>query len=179
MPITPLPPSNTKRYFLKYNNGHNDHTLMMRTLSTVDNTTAISILDDFLGAISDICWLSSIVGLEVALEGEDIRNSVLWTGRTTFGTGDVTDLTKATSYSFSGRSADGHKVRVYMFSVKNPSDDNYRWLTSELSTVDDVVTFLQAQDMGFLSISGVRATWKPYANVGWNDHWVKQVRKNG
>lgn len=179
MPVTALNPSNTERWFYDYTVGGNQHSLMMRVSDPKSASEAGEMLDLFLTAIAGGLATITTVGLRVALAGSNITNNEGTVGLSaTYGTGTQAGIDAPLQVTFTGRSNDGHKARVGMFGWSGQSDESWRMTVLEDADVSAGVTFLQAITSSgfFVSISGEPVVWHPYANIGYNDHWVKEAR---
>jgi len=56
------------------------------------------------------------------------------------------------------------------------ADTNFRILPSENPNVGNVVSLLNDPDTPLLTISGTAPVFNEYANINFNDHWVKDAR---
>lgn len=179
MPVTALAPSNTERWFYDYTVGGNQHTLIMRTADALDAASAGEQIDAFLTAIEGGLATITTVGLRVARGGSNITNNEGTVGlQATYGTGAQAGIDAPLQVTFTGRSNDGHKARVGVFGWAGQSDTSWRMTVIENADISAGVTFLQAITGSgfFVSISGEPVVWHPYANIGYNDHWVKEAR---
>jgi hypothetical protein len=179
MPVTALNPWNTERWFYDYTVLGDQHSLMMRTPDTLDAASAGEQIDAFLSAIEGGLIEITTVGLRVARAGSNITNNEGTVGlAATYGTGAGSQINAPLQVTFVGRSNDGHKARVGIFGWDGQTDDSWRMTVIENADVAAGVTFLQAiTGSGFFtSISGEPVVWHPYANIGYNDHWVKAAR---
>lgn len=178
MALSPLPPSNTVRYKLRYSAGGIEHGLISR-FDEVNDTIANSELQTFLSLAEPLLATISIVGLEWAPVGSDIFNPTPWTGNATYGAGALPDINKPWTLSFVGRSRTARKSRVFLYGIKTLNDASYRIHASENEDVAAVTGFLQTAAHGFRTIDGTQAVWAAYANLGANDHWVGDQRVSG
>jgi hypothetical protein len=176
MALPPLPESNTERYWLRYNMDGQEHTLQQRVPTGHPSSAVVSAYDQFLVAMAPSLWQIDIVGLERAVIGSNVRNPVVWTGAVSYGLGAPTDITQATTYSFTGRSNDGRKIRAFLFGAKNIGQDDFRTESTESSDIANAVFVLNGLPNGFLSISGLKPVFHAYANINLNQHWVKELR---
>jgi len=179
MSVAALPPSNTERWFYDYTVLGNQHSLMMRSASPISPGEAAEAIDLFLLQIDSELTTITTVGLRVALEGSNITNPASPTGlAATYGSGSGSDINAPLQVTFTGRSADGHKARVGIFGWNAQTDTSWRMTPAEVAAVGDEVTNLNSLSAAglFCSISGEGALWHPYANIGYNDHWVKEAR---
>jgi len=178
MALSPLPANNTDRFKLTYFDGYHNHSLVCRT-ADVGFGTVNTALDGFLTAIEGLLGLITIIGLELAEAGSDVFNPSVWSGAATYGAGTLSAINRPFSLSFTGRASSGRKARVFIFGVDSPTDDTWRFTTSESGFVNDAVAALTAVGGTFLAIDALTPTWHPYANFGANDHWVKVIRGGG
>jgi len=182
MALAPLPASNTIRYFYDYTVLGDQHSMLCRVTDAVSLSDVQIAIDDFLQALSGNLVEITTVGLRVAAEGSDITNPVA-TGiiAANYGSGAGDVINAPLQVNFVGRSPDGRKSRVGIFGWTAQTDASWRITSSEDSDVLAAITSLTSAGAGgiFVSISGARPLWKPYADIGYNDHWVKQARKGG
>ena len=86
------------------------------------------------------------------------------------------------STGFVGRSNLGQKARVFVYGFrKGPEDqevgaDDFRLLASENSEVDDAVTVLNNGSPNVVGSDDAIVSWYSYANVKFNDYWLRQIR---
>lgn len=180
MAVTPLNPNNTERWFLDYAVLGAQHSLMMRSADHLEAIDAADAFSSFLTSIEGNLIEITIVGLRVALAGSDITNAQSTTGLSaTYGTGAGSAINLPLQVTFTGRSDDGHKARVGMFGWSAQTDSSWRITTVEdgdVATGVGTLTSLGASGL-FVSISGRKPVWHSYANIGYNDHWVKRARQ--
>lgn len=178
MPVVALPPSNTPRWWLDYTVNGDPHSLMMRATSIKTDAQVATVYADLLALFttSDI-YAIAVTGMRKAAEGSDVTLPATYAETTAFGTGTAVDNdNRAKTFSFTGRSDDGHKVKLFIFGCKPTANGDYRIQVGESSTIDDVVTYLNNLNGFFNSISGGHPIWNAYGNTGWNDHWIKKAR---
>jgi hypothetical protein len=152
---------------------------MMRTPNELDAASAGEQIDAFLTAIEGGLNEITTVGLRVARGGSNITNNEGTVGlQANYGSGAQAGIDAPLQVTFVGRSSDGHKARVGIFGWSGQSDTSWRMTVVEDADVAAGVTFLQAITSSgfFTSISGEPVVWHPYANIGYNDHWVKEAR---
>lgn len=179
MPVAALPPTNTERWFYDYTVEGDQHSLMMRSADAITPAEAATAIDLFLIQIDSELVTLTTVGLRVALVGSNITNPADPTGLAgTYGSGSGVVINAPLQVTFVGRSADGHKARVGIFGWNGQTDDSWRMTSAEVAAVAAEVTNLNSLSTGglFVSISGAGALWRPYANIGYNDHWIKKAR---
>jgi hypothetical protein len=176
MALAPLPEDNTIRYWLNYSVGPFDHSFQVRVADGETDSAVIDAIDEFLALQGDLAYEASIIGLEKAAKGSNVRNPVEWTGNPTFGTGTAVIGAQASFYSFTGRSTDGRKNRLFLFEWKQSFPASFRVQASGDADVAAVVAFLQTQTSRFTTISGQRTLWNAYCNVSVHDHFVDEAR---
>lgn len=175
-----LPQSNTMRWWLVYTVNSTQHRMMCRTADGVTAAQMNTIFNSLLNNITTGINAITPLNLEFANKGSNVRNTAVWTGAASYGTGtEAGNDGRARTASFVGRSSDGRKARLFIFGLKPFSEGDYRIDTSEGVAVANVVSFLNGASGVFFSISGTQPVWKGYANIGYNDHWIKQYRKAG
>lgn len=179
MPVTPLPPSNTERWFLDYTVIDTHHVLIMRTADAVSDGAAAEALDTFLSAIAPGCSAITIDGLRHAAATSDLTFPASTTGLSaTYGSGVGQLIDIPLQATFTGRSTDGRKARVGMFGWDAQTDSSWRYTTAENANVAATIAALNSLSASgfFVSISGGGVIYHPYMNIGYNDHWVDKRR---
>jgi hypothetical protein len=148
---------------------------------TVDGLTALQMSPVFQNLFTHMSArlnATVIQGLERALRGSNVRNPFSYTGLVNFGLGTEIDTTeRPRADSFTGRSIDGRKSKLFVFGTKGIGEGDMRVDITESAAIDEMVTFLNGANGVFLSISALQPVWHQYANVGYNDHWIKEYRK--
>jgi hypothetical protein len=178
MPLTPLPQSNTKRYFLSYLADTQRHHVQIRVADTVSDGAAITELQALVTGILPQAYSGTVFDiLEVADSGSDIRNVVAgWTSQTgTLGSGEPDNIRPYT-YGFAGRSPSGRKVKLFLFGMSYNQPDTWRFIPGAATDFDSFITQLNATADFYLAIDGTKPVWYDYINIAVNDHWVKVAR---
>jgi hypothetical protein len=176
--VAPLPQSNTERWWAVYVNNGTTHRLGIRTADGVINTQASTVFSTLFANLAPIMTATLITGLERALKGSNVRLPFVYTGAQPAGTGtNIDNDQRARAISFTGRSNDGRKSKLFVFGMDAFSEGDYRVDISESAEIDAQVDHLNGANGVFLSISGLQPVWHAYANVGYNDHWIKEYRK--
>ena len=179
MALPALDPTNTERWWLDYSANDTVHSMLMRTQDEISAIDAAEAYDLFLTAIAGNLTTISIVGLRHAAVGSNITNPEPITGlAATYGSGVGSTINTPLQITFPGRSRDGRKMFVSVFGWISANDTNWRINTGEDSDVAAGVGVLNSLAAGgrFCTISGATTIFKPYANVGFNDYWVGQLR---
>jgi hypothetical protein len=173
-------PKGTARWWLVYNNNSTEHRMLMRTANAATNILVSGFFSSFLGMLSTHLNSTTVLGLEHAIQGSNVRNPATYTGTVSFGLGtEASSDTRPRCWSFTGRSADGVKTKVFLFGTKTMGEGDLRVDTSESVDVANAVNFLNTTVGAFLGITGLQPIWHIYTNVGYNDHWTKEYRKIG
>jgi len=173
-----LPQSNTERWWCIYTTNNTTHRVMCRTLDGTTATQMASVFGPFFTQMATHRTSTTILGLERALKNSNVRIPFAYSGSPPGGTGSDTDNDgRARVFSFVGRSLDGRRTKIFMFGANATPEGDYRLDTSESAALTTQVNWLNAAVGVFLSISGQQPIWKAYANIGYNDHWIKEYRK--
>ncbi len=179
MTISPLPASNTERWFLDYTVGGFQHTMICRAASPQVADDVASAFNAVLTELTTYLAVITIVGFRKALVGSDITNPQSAAGlESTYGTGAQGAIYAPVQTTFVGRSIDGRKARVGVFGAATLNDSSYRITAAENSEIASAIDQLGAFSAGglFVGISGIRVLWHSYANIGLNDHFVRSMR---
>lgn len=176
--MAPLPQSNTERWWILYTNNNTAHRLCVRTTDGLTSAQMSPVFQNLFTHMSPRLNSTTLTGLERALKGSNVRVPFVYTGTVNFGLGTEADTTeRPRADSFTGRSLDGRRTKLFVFGTKGAGEGDMRVDITESAAVDAMVTFLNGANAVFLSISGLQPVWHQYANVGYNDHWIKEYRK--
>jgi len=175
--MAPLSPSNTKRFYYTYANSVNPHTFVLRVPDGATTADADALVAQLLSAIGGQFSASLITSVEVSAKDSDFRFPIA-SARLgdTFGTGSASVESDAIAIGFVGRSTAGRRMRLFLFGWIGGLGANYRISSTEMASVGSAITALGSNPLVPLAIDGFPGTWKSYANVKPNDHWVKAGR---
>lgn len=179
MALPPLPPESTERWFLDYTVQDVQHALMMRTVDEADPAVVVSYLDAFLVEMTSLITPLTPIALRRALRLSNVTVPQDMSGlQTEYGTGLESPINIPLQGTFTGRSNDGRKTRVGIFGITAQNDTSWRKTPTEEAALTNVIAVLAgASQSGYwVTISGQRAFWHPYMNLGYNDHFVKKAR---
>lgn len=179
MALSPLPASNTERWFLDYDVMDTHHVLIMRSADVITADEAAEAFDALLDALAPDLMPVIPTGLRHASAGSDVTFPEALAGLSaSYGVNTEVPINIPLQATFTGRSGDGRKARVGFFGWQAANDASWRYKTSESSTVAAVIPVLNGLSGSgrFVSISGEGVTYHPYMNVGFNDHWVHKRR---
>jgi hypothetical protein len=177
MPLSPLPESNTKRYFLQYVVDTEIHNMQFRCADSIGDSTALSNIADLVTAIAPTAGTNTTYdGVFVALNGSNVRNPVPGFTPVTGAGGLVSGATLQNAWCISGRAPSGRKVKIFLFGlfIALPADYKQDPLTD--AGLQGFQGLLNSQSDFSLAIDGTKPTWYFRATAKANDHWVDQVR---
>jgi len=175
--MAPLPPESTKRFYYSYANAVNPHVLVLRVPDAATTAEADALIDALLTDIGGSFPASTITAVEVSASGSNARFPIA-SDRLgdTFGSGSGSIEQDAIAIGFVGRSSGGRRARLFMFGWGGGFSTNFRVQSTESAGVAAAINDLNAAVGDILAIDGLDITWKSYANVKPNDHWVKAGR---
>jgi len=172
-----LPANNTDRLFLHYQNAINSHTAMIRIAPGADIATVMDAFESILSTLTGAFVASAGTNADFQAAGDDFSVPVSAGDWDTFtwGSGAAVITSDGVQFNFQGRSSGGHKSRLGVFGYKNDVS-NWRLTEVEAAGVGTAVAVLQDTTGAFLAIDGLKPTWYGYANIKYNDYWVRQGR---
>lgn len=178
MALPKLAPSNTERWFFRYDVGNDRHTLMVRTKDGIGASAVVAAINALMTAASPFMYLASTVDLQRSLKGSDVRLPQDGTGLAgSYGAGTPSGQQSVFGLTFPGRGQTGRKARVMFLGVKLFGDNNYKYTAAEVAGVAAVIAELNAGDENiYLAIDGTNANWYSYATSKQNDHYVGKRR---
>jgi hypothetical protein len=176
--VAALPPDNTARLKVLYQNAVAQHAAIVRLASADDAPDAQDDFEAVTTALTSLFHFSEVVGVQLAAQGSDLFFD--YAGATllgyTWGTGAAIPDTNAQFAQFSGRSSGGRKSKVYLFGYKGVISA-YRITSAEETAVANAITAINAAETSFVAIDGLPTIYKGYINVKPNDHWVHKSRR--
>lgn len=178
MAVTPLPPDNTVRWYLKYTVSSFPHTLQMRSSAAATASNVCFQFDALLTALGPLLWLMPIIGLERSAAGSNVRLPMPTVGlEASYGSGTPPGYQLPWGMNFAGRSVTGRRSHVYVLNCKNTTDTNFVLTAVENTAVAAAVDVLNTADPDvWLGIDGTSVTYYARATVKQNDHVVGQLR---
>jgi hypothetical protein len=118
-----------------------------------------------------------VTGMRKALVGSNVTLPQTYLGTTQFGAGTaIGNDFRAKTFSFTGRDDTGHKIKLFVFGAITQADGDYRLQVGTDTHIDQVVDYLNALNGFWNTINEGHPVWNAYANVGFNDHWIKRAR---
>lgn len=178
MPVTPLPPENTTRWRVRYNNGIDTHSLTLRTIDSLTAAAVSAFFNDIFQAAAPFLPAITIIALDRIAQGSNVGiPQPLGSLLAGYGTGTLQLVSSPNTLTFSGRSLLGRKNHIAFLGVKVSADSNYIYGPGELAAVGAVVNQLNAAgaDIG-IGIDGAETNWYPRATFKANDHFVRRRR---
>lgn len=175
--MAPLPPSNTKRYFLDYQVTGIPHTLQMRCASSVNAADARNGFNNFLAAITSAIYEITVVGMRVAEQGSNVTNPVaISPAIPLYGSGAQPQGDRPNFIGWVGRSSGGRRARVFLFGYSGFDPPDYRLQPGESGSADAVVAILNATPLLWWAVDGLKPVYKTYTNYGYNAFWQRKNR---
>lgn len=178
MALSPLPASNTKRYFLGNQAGDLTHTIQIRTDGTQTDAQVVTALTSIFSVILPVCFDDTSFGpLEVADLGSDIRNPVAgWSTLVGTQPGSQPANDDPLTLCARGRSSDGRKVRLFLWGVLFTRPDTWRFVPGSATDLESFLSSLNSAAHTFFAIGGLKPVWRSDYTVNYNDHAIKRLR---
>lgn len=177
MPLAPIDPNNTQRFWLDYSTCQFPHTLQCRAGSTVTASDAGGIMAAFLASIESQIYLLTVTGFRSAAPGTNITVPEVWPGASTYGDDEGPKYASAQYIDFVGRGPTGRRARAAVFGAINLQvGSDYRVSESESTAVTDGIAALTADGDIFLDVEYEVPVWHRYMNCGVNAYWRNKIR---
>lgn len=181
-------PSYTPRYRVRYSVLGRQHSLTLRVArNTSDFAPVAAKVGAFFTALgaASIYTGFTVLGASAALTDSDIFMPVLSptgmpTGTATVPTNPISESTH--HLSFTGRSVLGHQAVFFVYGIASgpevagPAVDNFRVTSLEAATISAAVAILNNNSPQLVANDGATVTWNQYANLKYNNYWVRRVR---
>lgn len=174
MPLTPLPASNTQRYFIGMQGAGHQHHIQVRCTDAI--TPAQAAID--LGFVATTLQPGlhqdyTFNELLHAASGSDIRNPVpSWEVIS----GTITTNQPVPDHPLSlcarGRSPSGRKCRAFLWGMNFARTDDWILSPDAGSALEGFLAILVATPSYFLAIDGSKPVWELDYTIGFNDHWI-------
>lgn len=179
-------PNYTARYRVRYSALGAVHTMQVRLArGTTDPTPAankVTSLLNILTVIRSLDW--RVLGAEFAPADSDVflPAPVPTPNGGIGGSDNLTAAARAASLSWVGRSTAGGRAVVYLYGTILQPDSvsqrnaNFRITRNEDDGVGQFAVGLSEIAPAFVANDNFPATFYAYANIKYNDHWVKKLR---
>jgi hypothetical protein len=171
--------SNTGRLFVDYNDGLNDHTLMLRWVDDFSSVnTAMSVAAAVFSNLATMLYTVTILGARFADEGTNVTNPITWTGDATYGTGTMPGANSPRQVMFEGRDSTGRRWKLSVFGCNFATPNDFRLAQEDETEIGDVLADLAiAFSTGQISSINKRTVdLKQYASVNFNNHFEVVAR---
>jgi hypothetical protein len=177
--MAPLDPHGTPRVFVDYNDGFNDHTLMVRYAASGPSVEEVLTMIASIWDALDPNWYEiTITGARAAASGSGISFAVPWPGATVYGSGGLPLNRRPVELRFLGRDDSGRRVSWSFYGGTFTIPDGFRFPHSVGGSVADVIDSIEAAtaSFAFFTINLQAPHVYPYADVNYNSYWEGQSR---
>jgi len=186
MPVIPLPPNSTPRYFIDYTSMEIQHTVMFRT-ETPDNSGGILFNQLIDGMLACMRQDDTILQLRYAAQGSDVTFPIVQYGfpGTLSNSSSIADDPESVFIScpFRGNPS-GRKGRYDFYFSSNviPLDLNNRFSWGTVPQLAQLeAALIQLADIGqggnqIVDISGTRILFNQYWNRAKSSYWQRKQR---
>lgn len=185
MPVLPLPPDNTARYWVDYVANGIEHTFQIRypggSSAGEPDFAYVAALGSFLTEIAAVMPTDfDVLGARYAPAGTDVTLPA--SAAPSAGTGLATPQQGEAPafWTFVGRTVAGRKTKLMIQGISaSPASEggiysNYRVTSAESEVVADCIARLNLVPL--LGIDGQFINWYSYVNVGYSAYWQKRQR---
>ena len=176
--MAPLPQESTARFWVKYNNGVDEHEVMFRHPEESSISALKVVVAAWFDALDPIIYAITIVGARYALNGSTVSNPIVTGLASGYGTGAMPLVSGPRELRFEGRSFDGRRASWSMYAQNIGTPDVYRFLPEANANIDATIAVLgaAASTPDICTISGESPIIYQYANVNFNSYWEEQRR---
>lgn len=178
MALAPLPPSNTKRYFVGIQDPNAQHHMQIRVAPSYSDASALSDFTALFTAMADVLFDDYVFNeLLVAEKGSDIRNPVSgWIPIVGAATFSQADHDYPLGITARGRSATGRKARFTLWGQFFTVPTNWLYVPVGAGRHDALISTANTSATTFLAIDESKPVWSRDYTVDYNDHWVAAAR---
>jgi len=176
--MAPLPTNSTSRFFVKYNNGVDDHEVMFRYPEESNLSALKLVVADWFEALDPILYAITIIGARHSFKDSTVSSPVVTGLAAGYGTGAMPEVSAPRELRFEGRSFDGRRVSWSIYAQNIGTPDTYRFNADDNANIDAAIAVLGAAAAvpSICSVSGETPIIYPYANVNFNSYWERQRR---
>jgi len=177
-PLEPLPPDSTRRAYIVYTSGGEEHTSTIRVPAGVSAGT----LDDYLNEVVNamlplMSTADTVIRVDESALGSNVRFPVGLAG--TGGTPTINDQTKSAFMSMTGKGSDGRLVSVSFYYPDAANFADTRVALGVLGTAQtdwyNAIAF-NTTGMAARTIGGAVPTWNAYVNIARSAYWQREFR---
>lgn len=177
MPLAPINPNNTLRYWVDYTTCGEQHSMQCRAGSDVTPADAGATIAALFNDLTSLFRLITIDSFRYANPGSNITVATAWPGASTYGSGVGAHYESAQYLDFVGRGPTGRRVRVAIFGCMFTTvGGDYRFSRSENAPVAAALDTLVSDSSIFLDVEYEIPVWNQYANSGVNAYWRNKIR---
>lgn len=176
--MAPLPENNTPRLFIEYTEGGQEHVLELRLSSGSTTVEAVAAYTAVAPSMAALLFAADrVTGARFAAAGSNFSFPISVSAQTGSASGTADADRKPYFVSVTGRSTDGRRVRVTMFTQLALVETNgYKIVApaGAFATWRNAVTGASADAR---TISGQVPVWNSYLNVGSNAYFQRKARR--
>lgn len=180
-PLPPLPPDNTRRGFIVYTSGGEEHTTCLRIPTGVSLSTVEEYFEEVIAAMLPLMSTTdSVIRVDEAAAGSNIRFLLIPSGATgTGGTPTLNDQTRSAFMSMSGKGNDGRLVTCSFYYPDAANFADTRVALGVLGTAQtawyNAIGF-NSSGMRPRTIGGGIPVWNAYVNIARSAYWQREFR---
>jgi hypothetical protein len=180
-------PNFTARYRIRYTSLGKTHSTTWRLVNTVTDPSGVaSKMGLFLADLAPNLYSDwTIVGADFALADSDVFLPAVEPANPTgaVSTGGAAGSDAAFQMGFVGRSTAGGRARFFIFGTNIAADvrdvvgNDFRVKSAELASISAAIVRLNETAPALVANDNHVATWYEYANMKYNDRWVRRLRR--
>lgn len=180
-------PNYTARLRVKYSQGGKSHSQTWRVASSVtDPAGLVSKVELYYADIEGILYDDfTITGADWALADSDVFLPVTPPASPSgaIGIAGFKPTDAAAYIGFVGRSTLGGKARIFQYgtnygsNIRTGAFDDWRVTSAEAAVISDAVVRLNETAPALVANDDAVVVWYEYANVKYNDRWVRRMRR--
>lgn len=176
--MAPLPENNTPRFWLDYNDGRNDHSLMVRYAASAGTAAAMDFLDAFLTALSADLFLLTVQGARASASGSNISLPVAWTGAASYGADPLPLNRRPFECRFLSRSVTGRRGSMSVYGTKFNLPDEFRIARDADPQISNAFSAWETaiSNLDIIAIDFSEPIPYPYVSINYNSYWEQESR---
>lgn len=180
-PLPPLPPESTRRVYIVYTSGGEEHTMSIRIPPGVSGGTLDDYLNEVITAMLPLMSTAdTVIRVDDSAAGSNIRFPLFPVGLAgTGGTPTINDQTKSAFMSMTGKGSDGRLVSVSFYYPDAANFADTRVALGVLGTAQtdwyNAVGF-SSTGLSPRTIGGASPTWNAYVNIARSAYWQREFR---
>lgn len=178
--MAPLPENNTDRVWVSYDDGINQHDLLVRHTGGPTNVgNVLSSISEFFTQLGPQLYAITIVAARYSVEGSPISLPVAWEGPGGFGSGAMPASVAPRQLCYLARSNNGRFAKWFIWGCKLETPGGYRFSlgdNTDLADAWNVISAAQAADNIWCAIDGTNPTLYSYIDVNFNSYYEAKAR---